>query len=190
MVAEAGALIPAVIGVAALLVGSTFIYNRLVRHNNLVKEAWSGVDVQLKRRHDLIPNLVNVVKGYAGFERTILEDVTRLRSKARETDDTQDIQASENALTGRLQTLLALAEGYPDLKANRSFLELQNQLAEIEEQIQMARRYHNGTVRDYNVLVESFPSNLVARSFGFSPAHFFRVETVTERMAPRLEMVK
>jgi LemA protein len=159
-------------------------YNRLVRRRNLVAEGYSGIDVQLKRRHDLVPNLVACVKGYAGFERSLLEDITRLRTAAGADTAIGDRKTHENALTDRLKTLFALAEAYPDLKANKNFAQLSTQLVEIEDGLQYARRYYNGTVRDYNIAVESFPSRLVAGAFGYQGAEFFEVETVNEREAP------
>ncbi len=163
-------------------------FNRLVRHRNLVREGWSGIDVQLKRRHDLVPNLVETVKAYASFERRLITDVARLRSAVAAEAPLKVLQENENALTSRLRTVLALAEDYPELLANRSFLDLQEQLVEIEDHLQMARRYYNGTVRDYNIRVESFPSNLVAALFGFAAAEFFEIETATERRAPKVEV--
>lgn len=165
-----------------------FAYNRLVRHANLVREAWSGIDVQLKRRHNLIPNLVEVVKGYTRFERDVLGEIAALRSRAIEDRPIKDRQDNENALSDSLKTIIALAEDYPQLVANHSYLDLQNQLCEIEDRLQMARRYYNGTVRDYNIRVESFPSNLVAGACGFKVADFFEIEIATQRQAPKVEM--
>ncbi|GAG01072.1 unnamed protein product, partial [marine sediment metagenome] len=145
------------------------------------------IDVQLKRRHNLIPSLVETVKGYAGHEKGVLEDVTRLRD-FRGDDRTAEKADRENALTDGLKRLFAVAEAYPDLKANRSFLDLQSQLSDIEDQLQMARRYYNGTVRNFNILVESFPSNWVARLWGFRREDFFQIVTTSEREAPKVEM--
>lgn len=169
--------------VVALGVGLAF--NRLVRRRNLVREAWSGIDVQLKRRHDLVPALVESVRGHATFERGVLEEVTRRRGDARASRALQD---GENALTGQLRGLLAVVEAYPQLRAGDSFLELQRRLAEVENQLQMARRYYNGTVRDYNIAVESFPSNLVARGFGFGLEDLFQVESASERAVPEVRV--
>jgi LemA protein len=165
-----------------------FAFNRLVRHANLVREAWSGIDVQLKRRHDLVPSLVDIVKGHANFERRLLEAVTRLRSAAAAPRATPDLQDRENALTAQLKSVLAVAEAYPELRASRSYLDLQTQLVEVEDQLQMARRYYNGTVRDYNIAVESFPSNLVAALFKFQPEGFFQVESATDRHTPQVSL--
>ena len=174
------------LAVGALLVVLVVValaFNRLVRHRNLVREAWSGIDVQLKRRHDLVPNLVESVRGHATFERTVLEEVTRLRGAPRASRALQD---GENALATQLRGLLAVAEAYPQLRAGESFLGLQQRLTEVENQLQMARRYYNGAVRDYNIAVESFPSNLVARAFGFTLEEFFQVESALERAVPEV----
>lgn len=162
-------------------------YNRLVRLNALCEEAFSGIDVQLKRRHDLIPNLVETVKGYAGFEQDVLKQVTDLRTRAMNARTLEDRQREENALTGTLKTLFAVAEAYPDLKANTNFLDLQQQLAEIENHLQSVRRYYNATVRDYNIAVEQFPSNVVAQLFGFAPKPYFELELPEERQRPDVD---
>ena len=171
--------------VLALALWTALAFNRLVRHRNRVREGWSGVDVQLKRRHDLIPQLAAAVRGHATFERDVLEEVTRLRGAA---PATRALQDGENALSAQVRTLLAVAERYPELRAGESFLALQRQLAETEDQLQMARRYYNGTVRDYNIAVESFPSNLVARLCGFPPATFFQVEPAIARAVPAVRL--
>ena len=180
----------AVVAVAAvgLLVWLVVSFNRLVRERNLVAEGWSGIDVQLKRRHNLIPALVEVVKGYSRHERKLLTDIAELRSRSLSAERLKDREESENALTDQLKGLFALAEAYPQLKADRQFLRLAEQLSAIEDQLQMARRYYNGAVRNYNIRVESFPSNLVARLFGFKRAEFFQIETATERAAPKVEV--
>lgn len=163
------------------------IYNRLIRERNLVKEGWSGIDVQLKRRYDLIPNLVETVKGYAGHEKQLFENIADLRTRSVNAGSVKEKGEIENALSGTLRTLFAVAEAYPELKANQNFMELQKSLYDIEEQIQLARRYYNGTVRNYNILVESFPSNLVASSFGFAKEEFFEVESAAERETPQVK---
>jgi LemA protein len=163
------------------------IYNGLVRGRILVREGFSDIDVQLKRRHDLIPNLVNTVQGYADFERSVLEDVTRLRAQAMGDQSIAEKQRDEKALSGALKTLFAVAEKYPDLKASGNFLDLQQRLAEIEDQLQKSRRYYNGTVRDFNTRVQAFPSNLIARLFGFQDAEFFELESLSERESPQVE---
>jgi len=162
-------------------------FNRLVKRRNIVQEAWSGIDVQLRRRHNLIPNLVSVVEGYSIHERGVLEQVARLRA---ETDRARNLRAKqdgENALSQTLKSIIAVAEAYPELKADRRYHDLQRQLVEVEDQIQMARRYYNGAVREYNICVESFPGNLVARLFGFGREEFFQVVSATERAVPMVE---
>ena len=163
--------------VAAALVYIVVAYNSLVRTRQMANEAWSGIDVQLKRRSDLVPNLVAAVLGYAAHERSVLEEVTQLRGTARgvpEGDVAARAQA-EGALSAALGKLMAVAENYPDLKASSNFLELQQQLSDLENELQMARRYYNGTVRNLNVMVQSFPSNLIAGLFGFTPREFFQL---------------
>jgi LemA protein len=163
------------------------LYNRFIRGKNLVQEAWSGIDVQLKRRHDLIPNLVETVKGYMQYERSVLQEITDLRSKSMSATSVGEKGAVENALSRTLKSLFAVAEAYPDLKANQNFLDLQRNLTDIEEQVQLARRYYNGTVRDFNILVEAFPSALVASMFGFKLAEFFELEAAAERELPSVK---
>ncbi len=158
-----------------------------MRSNNLVDEAFSGIDVQLKRRHELIPNLVECVKGYATFERSLLENVVAARSSTATTNDIASLNANENGLTDNLVKFFAIAEAYPELKADTSFLQLSAQLVEIENAIQYSRRYFNGAVRNLNILVESFPSNLVATLFDFTTKEFFKVESVTERATPFID---
>lgn len=161
-------------------------YNRFIRGRNLVKEGWSGIDVQLRRRYDLIPNLVNSVKGYMEHERSLLERITELRSRAMSATSVKEKGEAETALARSLRSLFAVAEGYPDLKANQNFLELQKALAEIEDQVQLARRYYNGTARDYNILCESFPNNIAASFFGFKSVDFFDVGDEAARQAPEV----
>jgi len=149
--------------VVLLLVGAITIYNRLVTNKNMVAEGWSGIDVQLKRRADLIPNLIESVKGYMGHERSVLEKVTELRNQSLTAQGVGDKAKVEGALGAALGNLFALAENYPDLKASANFIQLQQSLADIEDQIQLSRRYYNGAARNFNILIQSFPSNLVAR---------------------------
>lgn len=181
-------LVVVLVGLAILLVAIVVLYNRLVRNRLLVSEGFSGIDVQLKRRHNLVPNLVNIVKGYADFERGVLEDVTRLRTQLRDDTSVADKVQNENALTSALKTLFAVAENYPDLKASTNFLALQQELSEIEDVIQKSRRYYNATVRDYNIRVHSFPSLVVANLFAFHPADFFELVTTREQEVPRVEI--
>lgn len=176
-------------------IGGVLAFNRLVRHRNLVREAWSGVDVQLARRHDLVPRLAEVVRGHAEFERGVLENVTRLRSQAPTVAPSRgtplasrELQDGENALATQMRSLLAIVEAYPELRAGESFLDLQARLVEVENQLQMARRYYNGTVRDYNTAVESFPSNLVASAAGFRIEPFFQVESALDRATPEVRL--
>ncbi len=162
---------------AALVLWLMTTYNGLVRLRNMMQEGWSGIDVQLKRRSDLIPNLVETVKGYASHEKETLQNVTNARAAVVNAgnDPAARLQA-ENALTGTLRSLFAVAESYPELKANTNFLELQQQLGTIENDIQMARRYYNGTVRNLNTMIQKFPAVLIARQFGFNEAPFFEAE--------------
>jgi LemA protein len=150
------------------------VYNRLINARNRVDTAWSDIDVQLQRRHDLIPNLVKLVDQYAGYERATLEAVTTLRAEAMQRTDIEGRGTAESELSVGVQRLLAVAERYPDLKASANFLNLQNELVETENYLQFARRYYNGSVRDYNTMTESVPSNLVASVFGFSGRTFFQ----------------
>jgi LemA protein len=142
------------------------------------------MDVQLKRRHDLVPNLVTAVRGYIGHEKSVLEELTQLRSASGDVQDIGATEAVEIKLSHALVTVFGLAEAYPDLKADTNFVDLHRHLVEIEDTLQYARRYYNGTVRDYNIFVESFPSNLVASMFAFVPADFFEIELASERLAP------
>ena len=172
-----------ILGVPLLwLIGT---YNGLVRLRQHVRESWSGIDTELKRRYDLIPNLVETVKGYAAHERAVLEGVTRARQQAAASTGSPARQAAdENILVGALRRLLAVAEGYPDLKASANFLHLQRELVNTEDRIQAARRFYNANVRDMNTRVETVPSNIVAGLFGFGREEFFEVESAAERAAP------
>lgn len=159
---------------AALLITGVILYNRLVRGRNRAATAWSDIDVQLQRRHDLIPNLVKAVEQYAGYERSTLAAIAALRTEAQRTSEIAARGEIEEQLSASVQKLIALAENYPDLKANENFLGLQRELAETENYLQFARRYYNGSVRDYNTLTEAVPSNLVASLFRFTPRQFFQ----------------
>ncbi|KKR62069.1 MAG: LemA family protein [Parcubacteria group bacterium GW2011_GWF2_42_7] len=161
-----------VLGVLVLWIA--FIYNGFVSLRNRTKEAWADIEVQLKRRYDLIPNLVNTVKGYATHESSAFENVTKARALAMgATGPTPEHAQAENMLTGALKSIFAISEAYPDLKANQNFLALQNELSDTENKIQAARRFYNGNVRDLNIKIESFPSNVIARMFNFSKMEFF-----------------
>ncbi|MDF1599569.1 LemA family protein [Mesorhizobium sp. YIM 152430] len=163
-------------------------YNGLVRARQLVREAWSGIDVQLKRRADLIPNLIETVKGYATHERGTFEEVTELRARAQSlpAGDVAGRAQVEGMLSQALGRLLAVAEAYPDLKANQNFMQLQTTLETLEGEIQMSRRYYNGAARDLNIKVESFPSNLVAGAFSFEKADYFEIENPQDRVVPQV----
>ncbi|CAN7191840.1 LemA family protein [Rhizobium rhizogenes] len=180
-------IILAVIVLAALY--AVFVYNGLVSARQVAEEAWSGIDVQLKRRADLIPNLIETVKGYAGHERQTLEEVVELRNKAQAVPagDVAGRGVAEGLLGQALGRVIALAEAYPDLKANTNFLELQRSLEGIEGEIQMSRRYYNGAARDLNVKVESFPSNLIAGQFGFAKRAFFEITDEADRAVPTVK---
>lgn len=163
------------------------IYNRLVKLATLVSEAWSGIDVQLKKRYDLIPNLIETVKGYASHEKETFENVTKARANAQNAQTVGEQQAAETQLNSALMNLFAVAEQYPELKANENFLSLQTELSAVESDIEKARRYYNGTVRDKNILVDSFPSNIVANLFGHKKADFFEIDDAIQRNAPKVE---
>lgn len=161
-------------------------YNGLVRQRSMVEEAWSGIDAQLKRRANLIPNLVETVKGYAAHESETLEKVTRLRTRSLEAHGVGEQAAAEKALTAAIGGLFAVAEAYPDLKANSNFQSLQEDLSKIEHEVQLSRRYYNGTVRNLNITVDQFPGNLVADFFRFEKAEFFEIEDAGDREVPKV----
>ncbi len=159
-----------------------FSYNRLIALRNRTQESWADIDVQLKRRYDLIPNLIETVKGYASHEKELFENITKARTaamKAEQSNDPKQISQAENFLAGTLKTLFAVAENYPVLRASENFLELQRELRDTEDKIQAARRFYNGNVRDINTAIESFPTNLVAAMFNFKKAEFFEIEETT-----------
>ncbi|MBS0244972.1 MAG: LemA family protein [Proteobacteria bacterium] len=175
---------------AVVVIAVIVLFNRLVRARQMANEAWSGIDVQLKRRAELVPNLVETVKGYAAHERGVLEEVVKLRGQAGALarDDIAGRAQVEGALSLALGKLMALAENYPDLKASANFLELQRQLSTLENELQMARRYYNGAARNQNVLVQSFPSNIVAGLFGFAERPFFELSSESERAVPQVSL--
>ncbi len=179
--------------ILALVVGvvgyAIVIYNSLVSNRQMVREGWSGIDVQLKRRTDLIPNLMETVKGYMAHERETLDAVINARAKATSAaaSGPEARAKAEGELSSALGRLLAIAEAYPDLKANTTFLEFQNALQGVEDEIQMARRYYNGAVRNLNIQVESFPSNIVANTFKFEQAEYFELENEAERAVPQVK---
>ena len=174
---------------AAIVLYGIYIYNDLVSKRQLKQEGWSGIDVQLKRRTDLVPNLLETVKGYMGHERETLEAVTRARAAATAGTGAgpEERARLEAALSGALGKLLAIAEAYPELKANTNFLEFQSALQTLEDELQMARRYYNGTVRNLNTAVESFPSSIVANAFKFNQAEYFELGQESERTVPSVK---
>ena len=183
-------IIGIIIGVIVLFIlWIAFIFNSLVRGRNTCTESWADVDTELKRRYDLIPNLVETVKGYAKHEREVLEQVTRARAAAVASQGSPASQAKdENALVGGLRQLLAVAEQYPDLKASQNFLKLHAELVNTEDRIQRARRFYNGNVRDYNNRVQSVPSNAIASMVHFKTEEFFEIENAIERQAPEVKI--
>jgi LemA protein len=171
-----------VVGVIGAAAGyAVSIYNKLVKNRTMSEEGFSGIDVQLKRRYDLIPNLVETVKGYAAHEAGTLEKVTEWRARAQGATNLDDRFKAEAGLSQALATVFAVSESYPDLKANANFVDLQNKLTEIEDQIQLARRYYNGTARDLNMMIDQFPSNIIANMFHFEKKPFFEIENEAER---------
>ena len=163
------------------------IYNRLVRLGNLIRESWSNVDTELKRRYDLIPNLEETVKGYARHEKDVMENLARARSQAVRSTGSPESQAlDENALISALRTVFAVAENYPELKASKHFLELQNELANTEDRIQAARRFYNGNVREYNILTETFPSRIVASFSGARQREYFKIDRGISGINPEI----
>lgn len=180
-------MIEILITLAVVLLGTAiWIYNRLIRNRNRVNEAWAGIDVQLQKRAELVPNLVQTVKGYAAHESSVFEEVTHIRKTGTKSVDARALE--ENALSRSLGRLFALAEDYPDLKANEGFQQLHNSLIDIENHLQFARRYYNGAVRDNNNIVESFPSNIIAGVFNFKLAEFFEIELASQRSAPDVNL--
>ena len=175
-------IILAVVAVIVLwFIGS---YNGFVRLVTRTKEAWADIDVQLKRRYDLIPNLVETVKGYAGHETSAFENVTKARAAAMGASSPAEKGQAENMLSGALKSLFAVSEAYPDLKANQNFAELQRELADTENKIQAARRFYNGNARDLQIKIDSFPSNIIAGVFSFKPAEFFDLDEATNEREP------
>ena len=162
--------------IAAIVLWAIVAYNRFVTLVNRTKEAWADIDVQLKRRYDLIPNLMETVKGYASHEKTAFENVTKARAQAMQAGTPAEKGAAENMLTGALKSLFAVSEAYPDLKANQNFLALQSELSDTENKIQAARRFYNNNVRDLNIAIESFPNNVIAGMFNFAKMELFQLE--------------
>ena len=162
-------------------------YNGLVRNRNLVAEGWSGIDVQLRRRADLIPNLIETVKGYAAHEDKLFRDIAELRAKSISGGTVAEQSAVGQAMTAALGRIFAIAEAYPELKADANFRDLQDKLSQIEDEIQMSRRYYNGAVRNLNTMIESFPSNMVAKQFSFQKAEFFEIGDAAAREVPKVD---
>ena len=162
--------------VAVIIVAGIVIYNKLVRLRTTVTSSWSDIDVQMKKRYDLVPNLVETVKGYASHERSVFENVTMARAAAMKASSPADKAKAENMFTETLKSLFAVAEAYPQLRANENFMQLQQQLKDLEDNIEYARRYYNAVVRDYNIMTETFPSNIVAGQFRFEKSEFFELE--------------
>lgn len=165
-------------------------YNGLITLRNRTDEAWSDIDVQLKRRYDLIPNLVETVKGYAGHEKEVFEKVTLARAAAINAEkggNPAEIAKTENMLAGTLKSLFAVAENYPDLKASQNFLKLQDELSDTENKVQAARRFYNGNVRDFNTKLEKFPTNMIAGVFGFKSKEFFEIEEAAQREVVKVQ---
>jgi len=184
------ALIVIGVVIAIILIWGVSIYNGLIKLKNRVDEAWSDIDVQLKRRYDLIPNLISTVKGYASHESGTFEKVTEARNKAMQAQGTGDAQAqaqAENMLSGTLKSIFALAENYPELKANQNFLELQRELSDTEDKIQASRRFYNGNVRDFNIKIELFPNNIFAGILNFTKRDFFEITNEVEKENVKVE---
>lgn len=177
-------LIIVLVVIIALVLAIIGMYNGLVRLKNRVDEAWSDIDVQLKRRHDLIPNLIETVKGYASHEISTFEKITKARTAAMSAQKSGDAKAqveAENALSSTLKSIFALSENYPDLKANTNFLDLQNELSDTENKIQASRRFYNGNVRDFNTKLQIFPTNMMAGMLGFKSREYFEIENEEEK---------
>jgi len=176
-----------ILGIAFLLILFVImVYNGLIKLRVRCEEAWSDIDIQLKRRHNLIPNLVNTVKGYAGHEKGVLENVTKARTQAMGAGTMQDKAKAENMLSQTLKSLFAVAENYPDLKANQNFLELQRELTDTEDKISYSRRFYNTNVRDLNIKVQTFPSNIIANMFSFKKKDMFELTEEAARAVPKV----
>jgi len=174
---ETAGILAILFGILILvIIAGIIIYNKLIRLRNTVQASWSDIDVHLKKRYDLVPNLVETVKGYAAHERSVFEKVTEARSMAMQASSPVEKAKAENIFRDTLKSLFAVAEAYPELKANANFMQLQSQLKELEDNIEYARRYYNAVVRDFNILIESFPSNIVASQFRFQKGEFFELE--------------
>jgi LemA protein len=180
-------IIIALVVIALIIIFLIGLYNSLVQLRVRADSAWSDIDVQLKRRHDLIPNIVETVKGYAAHEKGTFENIAKWRSAAMGATAPEDRAQAENQLTGALRQLFAVAEAYPDLKANTQFTQLTQSLQEVEDALQNSRRYYNAVVRDYNTRIQTFPGNVFAGMFGFQPRQFFELSAPAEREAPQVK---
>jgi len=176
------------IGLIIVLAAVVWLYNRLIKDRNQVLAAWSDIDVQLKRRHDLVPQLVTTVKAYAAYEKATMEAVTELRTRSEKTEHLPEKARLEQAIQNGIQRLIVLAEDYPDLKADQNFRQLQTELTTIEDHIQYARRFYNGSVRIYNTRIQSFPHLLLAKAMNFQPAEYFEVDDNNQRNNPTVEL--
>ena len=183
----AGIVLVLALGIVVWGIG---VYNGLIRLRNAKDEGWSGIDVQLKRRHDLVGNLVNTVKGYMAHEKGILEEIAKMRSMAQNATGVMQAAQAEGQLSQALGRLFAVMENYPQLRANENVMQLQNTLTALEDEIQLARRYYNGTVREYNTRTEVFPASSIARQYGFQKADFFELDNVAEREVPQVSFEK
>ena len=177
-----------IIAAVVLVLGLVLVgmYNGMIRGRNMAEEAWSGIDVQLKRRHDLVGNLVNTVKGYMAHEKEVLEEIAKMRSVAQNAAGVAQAAQAEGQLSQALGRLFAVMENYPQLRANENVMQHQNTLTSLEDEIQLARRYYNGSVREYNTRTEVFPASIVARQYGFQKAEFFELDNVAEREVPQV----
>lgn len=174
--------------VVLIVIYFIYAFNKLVRLSNMTNEAWSGIDVQLQKRHDLIPNIVKVVKAYATHEKNLFESITKLRSQGIEANDVKAQEAAEVGLSKALGSLFVVVENYPELKANQNFFGLQQDLSKVEHDLQRARRYYNGSVRNYNIFIEQFPSMLVAKASNHSQRDFFDIQNETEKAMPNVQL--
>jgi LemA protein len=165
-----------------------YVYNKIIKYKNTVREAWSGIDVQLRRRRNLIPLLSRVVSSYKDYERDTLQKVTEIRGRADNTDSPAEREKLEREFGKELMKIVALVENYPELKASEVYLQLQKELSEIEDNIQFARRYYNGAVRDYNTYISIFPNNIIAKLFGFKEEKFFELERAEEALTPKVDL--
>ncbi|MFA5013437.1 MAG: LemA family protein [Candidatus Paceibacterota bacterium] len=175
------------VAIAVIIVYLFSAFNSLIKLRNRTQEAWSDIDVQLKRRYDLIPNLVETVKGYASHESGTFEKVIQARNVAMSAQGTKAKAEAENVLSGTLKSLFALAENYPNLKASDNFIELQRELRDTEDKVQAARRFYNGNALNLKTMIESFPSNIIASMFSFKPMDFFEIEEEAQRQAPKVD---